>query len=481
MDDESWNPCVPGESVLKKMLMDLDDGFISSEITQFLENKLDLSEFESQKRLFFRIGKLPFDQVTIHMKKAHDLINFWKNLYLYSTLKFEELRCCSSDGFEAADTNESDGSDQIGWERIGMTVLDDGQCSVDGDFDNADGNDFKTTIETMIEKNIGNTRAKAPNIAALKVDLDEITNGNGISDTYIDSDEDEDVAENVAENVAESANYVSSTRQREASRIRPNRRVKKQQDLVTARAGDALKAFNCRLCGEMLLSFNHMISHGKEFLNACPICEENDLDDVLYHLKVTHFGKTPYQCENCPHISFSEEERDRHAKKHSILKQFQCKKCRKWYPDQESHDRHYESQHVNVAPKKPSESDFVKRIESATCEICGVSFSGQRCGLSKKLDYHRKTKHLPHDKFYKCRICDKSFVSKGALTRHCITHSDKRPYLCAYDNCGKRFKCPANLKQHETFHNPKKHGCQRCGEKFFLRSMLKDHLPKCTS
>ena len=87
MGDGIGNPCVPEESVLKKMLMDLDDNFVPNGISKFLEKQINLSEFESQKQLFNRVGKLPFSQVTIHLKNAHVLINFWKNLYLYLTLK----------------------------------------------------------------------------------------------------------------------------------------------------------------------------------------------------------------------------------------------------------------------------------------------------------------------------------------------------------------------------------------------------------
>ena len=489
------NSSNPTESVLDKMLMDLDDGFVSNGISQFLHKKLNLSEFESQKKLFDCVGKLPFSQVTMHITKAHVLINFWKNLYLYSTLKFEELRRSSFDGFEASESNGFEELSSI----VGLPIecIDDDDDDDDDGHKEFDGDDDDLTDETRlkVERNDSDNEPKDKRIR--DVNPSYVVDDDVLNPAFEVDDDDDDVADPLAViavcgddddepdlssrmDLKSQIHQLENTTERRKTGPNPGRKPRKRQELSSARPGDALKSFYCRLCGEMLTTFNHMLKfHGKEFADACPICEKTDLDDVLYHLNVTHFGKMAHKCEECSHISFSEEQHLKHKSKHSTVKKIQCGKCKAWFPNQETRDKHVESRHVNEVRKKPSESDFVKRIESISCEICGISFSGQRCGLKSKLAYHQKSKHFTLDKLYKCHTCGKTFHTKGGLTKHHNTHSDARPFLCDYKNCGKRFKCSSNLKQHKTFHQPKKHVCQQCGVKFYLVTMLKHHSAKC--
>ena len=51
---------------------------IPEEVVEFLEKSLDLSSFEAEERLGF--DSLERDQLRDHFRKAHALINFWKNM-----------------------------------------------------------------------------------------------------------------------------------------------------------------------------------------------------------------------------------------------------------------------------------------------------------------------------------------------------------------------------------------------------------------
>lgn len=49
-----------------------------------------------------------------------------------------------------------------------------------------------------------------------------------------------------------------------------------------------------------------------------------------------------------------------------------------------------------------------------------------------------------------CKICHKSFSTKGSLQRHMLVHQNMAPFCCV--SCGSRFKSKFQLKEHERLH-----------------------------
>ncbi|KAL1266050.1 hypothetical protein QQF64_004077, partial [Cirrhinus molitorella] len=49
-----------------------------------------------------------------------------------------------------------------------------------------------------------------------------------------------------------------------------------------------------------------------------------------------------------------------------------------------------------------------------------------------------------------CKICSRSFSTKGSLQRHMVVHQNMAPFSCA--SCGSRFKSKFHLKEHERLH-----------------------------
>merc|ERR1739838_537712 len=59
------------ETIWRKMLEDLDDGFVPKEISAFLEKTLRVKDFEERKKSFYRLGNLAPERVYVHLHTAH--------------------------------------------------------------------------------------------------------------------------------------------------------------------------------------------------------------------------------------------------------------------------------------------------------------------------------------------------------------------------------------------------------------------------
>lgn len=53
---------------------------------------------------------------------------------------------------------------------------------------------------------------------------------------------------------------------------------------------------------------------------------------------------------------------------------------------------------------------------------------------------------------YLCTVCMKSFKRQDHLSGHLLTHSDKKPFSCPVENCGKSYCDSRSLKRHLDQH-----------------------------
>lgn len=342
------------ESLFSKMLTDWNDGFVSKDITQFLEANLSLSEFESNRQNFKTTGRLPVKRVTAHVQTAHSLINFWKNLYLLLTVKVKEMR---NSGWDLK--NNSD----VLFSIVGFS--DSNDDDVKQEYRDGSNQDLRRDVEIIKFES-------ADNITGMGNDDDEHTEGTCamVKESIPPPDRSSklknrrrklvsvDVEKNweIVKDRESESEKVESFPDRDLKNGRFRKKYPKKPRGVKSsdRPSDTLKTFKCRLCGELLWAYDHLlVTHGNTYAKACPICEEDDLEDVLYHLNVVHFKKTPRNCEFCSYISFDEEDYVNHVQKHLAVKKMRCVKCRLWFPDKDSLDVHLESeQHANQLAKK---------------------------------------------------------------------------------------------------------------------------------
>lgn len=101
------------------------------------------------------------------------------------------------------------------------------------------------------------------------------------------------------------------------------------------------------------------------------------------------------------------------------------------------------------------------RVGSHLCYYCGEVYSNE-----PKLKCHIASVHL-NVKPFSCRFCEKSFSTKGTLTRHEANHENKRRFVCDENGCAAAFNNVDRLRQHVRLkHEPPKYVCKICGMHF---------------
>ena len=83
----------------------------------------------------------------------------------------------------------------------------------------------------------------------------------------------------------------------------------------------------------------------------------------------------------------------------------------------------------------------------------------------------------PKIKKHKCSHtdCGKAYSQPGHLTRHMLTHTGVKPYVC--ETCGTGFSRSDSLATHMRTHSGvKPYACDTCGEAFVQSAHLKQHV-----
>ncbi|KAH9417530.1 hypothetical protein DERP_007529 [Dermatophagoides pteronyssinus] len=77
-----------------------------------------------------------------------------------------------------------------------------------------------------------------------------------------------------------------------------------------------------------------------------------------------------------------------------------------------------------------------------------LSFACCRCDATFKTKYHLQRHCMRHSnkRPFKCSVCKEKFKRRDVLERHSLRHSDKRPFKCS--ECDATFKRQDVLKQH---------------------------------
>ncbi|XP_043654019.1 transcription factor Ouib isoform X2 [Drosophila teissieri] len=106
-------------------------------------------------------------------------------------------------------------------------------------------------------------------------------------------------------------------------------------------------------------------------------------------------------------------------------------------------------------------------IRPFQCELCPARFLS-----SGELKGHQ-VMHTGDRKF-QCRYCDRTYVNYSGRLRHERTHTNDRPFICA--QCGKSFTNSYILKNHMLIHTGERlFRCELCHRSFARPTHLKTH------
>ena len=81
---------------------------------------------------------------------------------------------------------------------------------------------------------------------------------------------------------------------------------------------------------------------------------------------------------------------------------------------------------------------------------------------------------------YKCKVCGEAFYQKHVLDDHMKhKHSEERNHICSVKGCGKAFKSEQSLRLHmKSYSDEKPHQCRYCEKAYKHFGALQSHVLK---
>ncbi|KAL4714318.1 hypothetical protein ACJJTC_009670 [Scirpophaga incertulas] len=215
----------------------------------------------------------------------------------------------------------------------------------------------------------------------------------------------------------------------------------------------------------------------------CAIC---GVDFPYFHALNKHMNEhfSNYVCETCG-LGFVDKGRFMMHQQRHEEGDFPCETCGKIFKAQYNRDLHIDRVHMKrgrvYCPKcdvklmsYPQKLKHLVEVHgeeplSFPCNMCDKIYETRRT-----LTIHRRKDHLK-DYRYECQCCGQKFFTRFALNNHMPTHTGERNFKCKV--CEKSYPRLKTLKDHMRIHtNDRRYRCHICGQAFIQNCSLKGHM-----
>ena len=236
----------------------------------------------------------------------------------------------------------------------------------------------------------------------------------------------------------------------------------------------------------------------KEFSSAYLFYQHIQLGHPKLDCSVTHF----YHCNMCSKKYEYKGDLTKHMRSHSDNRPYLCcyENCEKAFKRKDTLSKHQDIHAAAGHALKNStldEEDIEEILQWLDPTLRALihtprskefPFSCKYCDMKEfQSAYiclnHIKQKHpeidCPITHAYQCSHCNRTFEKKGPLSRHILSHSGYKPYVCDIDNCNRGFNRKDKLREHQKRHDgvdQKRHMCSTCGTWFASTSSVNKHM-----
>ena len=230
----------------------------------------------------------------------------------------------------------------------------------------------------------------------------------------------------------------------------------------------SLKCEQCEVDFANLQSLNlHMRQHTGERPYKCSVCQDNYISKFQLdrHLTKQHETElsTTVKCKICLALFDTERGMKKHRDSHrkdvdSTAQAHKCQECEKvytWKNNLVSHQKNFHDNDEKVCgicnkifPDEKSIQIHMKKHKETPdgkfdCKYCGKQFA-----KGSALRMHETVSHkMMGVATLSCDICKKSFMTKGSLLEHMLSHTSIMPFKC--NKCANSFKSENALKTHK--------------------------------
>ncbi|CAG5123158.1 unnamed protein product [Candidula unifasciata] len=155
---------------------------------------------------------------------------------------------------------------------------------------------------------------------------------------------------------------------------------------------------------------------------------------IITHVRM-HLNQRPYKCQECPKSFYARHLLKKHQQNHT--KPYKCPACNKSFIRRYIMKNHFKKRHEQEDPLKDVTELVAEKL--IQCDICGKTMkSYQKSVMLCHIRLHKDVRP------FKCRVCDKSFISDNAVRKHSLNHT--KPYKCHI--CSKGFSRRYLLTDH---------------------------------